>query len=687
MADGVASHPVADVSAPLVADLPAADDRTSPGVEDLLAAAVAAVPGGATRPGQVSMAEAVARAVADREHLLVQAGTGTGKSLAYLVPALLIEGPVVVSTATLALQHQLVDHDLPRLADAVEPHLGRRPTFAVLKGRHHYLCKAKLDGGTAEEPDGLFDTGAGGGTRWLGEAGRLGKQVQRLREWAETTEAGDRDELDPGVDEAAWRQVSMPARECVGAMRCPFGDECFAEASRARAREVDVVVTNHTLLAFDMLAGRHIIPPHRLLVVYEAHDLADRVSSASQAELTPELVERSARRVRSLVDSDSMDQLLAAGDSLAGALAGARPGRLVTGLPPALAESLTLLDAAARRALDRVGEVKADDDDAVRKQASRAVLSEMSDCAQRMLEGSAYDVMWVEHDERRRGVVVAPLSVAGTLRSLLYEDRTVVATSATMALGGTFDTIARSLGLTLPPADADSSDSSDVELAWNTLDVGSPFDYRRQGILYVAAHLPRPTMSGLPDAAARELVRLVSALGGRTLGLFSSRRAAERAGEVLRAETDLEILVQGEESLPLLVKRFRAEPTSCLLGVMSLWQGVDVPGDACQLVVIDRLPFPRPDEPLAAARSAAVDAAGGSGFAAVSVPIAAVRLAQGVGRLIRSLSDRGVVAVLDSRLETARGYGPFMRRTLPPFWYTTKPDVVEAALRRLAASV
>ena len=216
--------------------------------------------------------------------------------------------------------------------------------------------------------------------------------------------------------------------------------------------------------------------------------------------------------------------------------------------------------------------------------------------------------------------------------------------------------------------------------------MGSPFDYRRQGILYVAAHLPRPRESGLPEASARELVRLVDALGGRTLGLFSSRRAAERAAQVLRERTRVEVLLQGEESLPLLVRRFRDDPRTCLLGVLSLWQGVDVPGDACQLVVIDRLPFPRPDEPLAAARAAAVDAAGGSGFAAVSVPIAAVRLAQGAGRLIRSADDRGVVAVLDSRLHHARGYGPFLRRSLPPFWYTTDPEVVCQALARLAAA-
>jgi ATP-dependent DNA helicase DinG len=679
-----------------------ADARTTASVSDLLAAAVGAVPGGLSRPGQERMAEAVAGAANDGQHLLVQAGTGTGKSLAYLVPALLVDGPVVVSTATLALQHQLIDQDLPRLAASVEEFLGHRPTFAVLKGRHHYLCLAKLDSGTADEPDALFDTGGGGGTKWLGEAGRLGKQMQRLRDWAADTETGDRDELDPGVDDSAWRLVSTPARECVGATRCAFGAQCFAEASRTRAREVDIVVTNHSLLAFDMLAGRHIIPEHGLLVVDEAHELADRVSSASQAELGPDQVDRAARQIRSLVDGDAHERLTAAGDALALALAGLTAGRLTTGVPVALAEALTLLDAASRRSLESIGDIKPDDANPVRKQAAKAVLSDISTTAQRMLGESAFDVIWVERDDRRRSVVVAPLSVAPTLREFLYDDRVVVATSATLALGGNFDTVARSLGLSPAAATGTAAaagaipgaagalvkprEAPENALPWRSLDVGSPFDYARQGILYVAAHLPRPAMSGLPEPAAEELVRLVTALGGRTLGLFSSRRAAERAAEVLRARTSLEVLVQGEDQLPLLVKRFRAEPTSCLLGVMSLWQGVDVPGDACQLVVIDRLPFPRPDEPLAAARAAAVDAAGGSGFAAVSVPIAAVRLAQGVGRLIRSATDRGVVAVLDSRLETARGYGSFLRSSLPPFWYTTSPAVVEGALRRLASA-
>jgi ATP-dependent DNA helicase DinG len=681
--------------------VPAATRRKA-SATDLLAAAVGAVPGGTSRPGQESMAEAIERAVEEREHLLVQAGTGTGKSLAYLTPALLVDGPVVVSTATLALQHQLVEHDLPRLAEAVEPVLGRKPTYAVLKGRHHYLCVAKLEHADEEEPaDTLFDDAPRRGP-WLGERGKLGKQIDRLHAWAEKTSTGDRDELDPGVDDFAWRQVSMPARDCVGAARCPYGAECFAEASRARAREADIVVTNHSLLAVDMLAERNIVPPHKLLVVDEAHELADRVSSAAQAELTPEAVERAAKRARPLITPAAAEALAEAADGLTVGLSEAPAGRLTTGLPPLLAQGVILLDKATRAALESVGEIKNDDPDPVRKQQAKATLDDLSGTAQRLLEESEFDVAWVEKSDLgsgRRALVVAPLSVAGTLANKLYEDRTVVATSATLALGGRFDTVARSLGLPVNAVPTSRSPAQAASLAgpvspqppesgsgWSSLDVGSPFDYPKQGILYVAAHLPRPAASGLPDAAGEELVKLVTALGGRALGLFSSRRAATQAAELVRARTDLPVLLQGEESLPILVRKFRDDRASCLFGVMSLWQGVDVPGDACQLVVIDRLPFPRPDEPLAAARAAAVDATGGSGFASVSVPIAAVRLAQGVGRLIRSSGDKGVVAVLDSRLETARGYGGFLRKSLPPFWYTTRPEVAMGALQRLAQS-
>ncbi len=664
--------------------MPAASKKKAT-AEQILAAAVGAVPGGSARPGQQAMVEAIDKAVKDKEHLLVQAGTGTGKSLGYLTPALLVEGPVVVSTATLALQNQLIAHDLPRLAEAVQPVLGRKPTFAVLKGRHHYLCAAKLEHADEQEPtDTLFDAAppAPKTGQWLGEAGKIGKQILRIRKWAEKTETGDRDDLDPGVDDVVWRQVSMPARDCVGAGRCPYGAECFAEASRARAREADIVVTNHSLLAVDMIAERQIVPPHKLLIVDEAHELADRVSAAAQAEITPEAVERAGRRARTMITPAAAEQLALAADELTVCLSDLPAERLVNGLPERLRLAVATLESATRAGLSSIGEIKSDDSDPVGKQQAKAVLDELSTTSQRLLEENKFDVAWIEKSDfgsGRRALVVAPLSVAGTLAESLYTDRTVVVTSATLTLGGKFDTVARSLGL---PAESKSTGGE----GWNSLDVGSPFDYPKQGILYVAAHLDRPRMSGLPDAAGAELLRLVEALGGRTLGLFSSRKAATQAAELLRAKTDLPILLQGEETLPILVRKFKEDQASCLFGVMSLWQGVDVPGDSCQLVVIDRLPFPRPDEPLAAARAAAVEASGGSGFSAVSVPIAAVRLAQGVGRLIRSTGDKGVVAVLDSRLETARGYGPFLRRSLPPFWYTTRPEVAEGALRRLANS-
>ncbi|HEX2416732.1 MAG TPA: ATP-dependent DNA helicase, partial [Micromonosporaceae bacterium] len=395
------------------------------------------------------------------------------------------------------------------------------------------------------------------------------------------------------------------------------------------------------------------------------------------------VVDRAARRARSFLDPDLAERLTEAADGLTVALADAPVGRLRE-LPTPVAEALTLVDAASRLAVKQVGETR-EDPDAVRQQQAKANLEQLVEVTRRLLELADHDVVWTEGDRRSpsgsapavgaSSIVVAPLSVSDLLGLHLYRDRTVIATSATLTLGGAFDTVAGSLGL----------DSSADEPVWRELDVGSPFDYRKQGILYVAAHLPRPTESGLSGAAGEELVRLCSALCGRTLGLFSSRRAATRAAEVIREKTDLEVLLQGEDSLPALVRRFRTGQRSCLFGVLSLWQGVDIPGDACQLVVIDRLPFPHPEEPVAAARAAAVDAKGGSGFAAVSVPIAAVRLAQGVGRLVRRSTDRGVVAVLDSRLHHSRAYGEYLRRSLPPFWYTTGPDVVGGALRRLAA--
>jgi ATP-dependent DNA helicase DinG len=651
--------------------------RVGPGVDQLLAAAVSAI-GGVTRPGQVQMASAVEAAIEGSQHLLVQAGTGTGKSLAYLIPALTHAAaagqPVVVSTATLALQAQVIDRDLPRLADAVAPLLGRRPTYALVKGRRNYLCKHKLVGGFPAEEDTLFDAPGEGAA-----PGRLGAEVVRLRTWADETATGDRDELVPGVSERAWRQVSVSAHECLGS-RCPLAQECFTETARADSRSADIVVTNHALLAIDAFGDPTLLPEHQVVIVDEGHELVDRVTSAITDELTPAAVERAARQSAKLVRGksaeglDEPDQALtAAGEELAAALDGVAEGRLVE-VPAGLLAALARVRDAARALLTALKPARGEEIDGAR-QVARAGVQEVFDVSERLLTGHDQDVVWLA-DEQRRGKVlhVAPITVAGLLREQLFGERTVVLTSATLELGGTFEALARSLGLAGPDAPE-----------WTGLDVGSPFDYPKQAILYVAKHLPPPGRDGIGPAQLDELEALVRAAGGRTLGLFSSMRAARTAAEAMRERLDTAVLLQGEDQTATLVRDFARDATTSLFGTLSLWQGVDVPGPACQLVVIDRVPFPRPDDPLSSARSQAVADTGGNGFMAVSATHAALRLAQGSGRLIRSASDRGVVAVLDSRLSTAR-YADFLRRSLPPFWATTDRTLVLAALGRLDAA-
>jgi ATP-dependent DNA helicase DinG len=636
----------------------AAAEAEGPGVRELLAAAVAAV-GGTERPGQVAMAEAVAAAMRDGTHLLVQAGTGTGKSLAYLVPALLHGDTVVVATATIALQNQVVDRDLPALVDAVEPLLGRRPTYAILKGRSNYLCLNRVHGGMPDDgEDALFEPSP---------TTRLGKDVVRLREWAEGTPTGDRDEVEPGVSDRAWRQVSVTARECLGAAKCPFGTECWAELARARAAESEIVVTNHALLAIDALESVPVLPEHDVVVVDEAHELVDRVTGVATDELTPAMVERAAARARRLVDGT--DPLADAGDALEAAVESLPEGRLVD-QPEQLATALALVRDGARDVTSALGRVKEADDGA--RKVAQAAVSAVHETAERLAAHSPYDVSWLARDPRRGPVLrVAPLAVNGLLREALFGERSVVLTSATLQVGGSFDAVARQVGLT-----------GDDAPEWAGLDVGSPFDYGRQAILYVARRLPPPGRDGASPAAMDELASLVEAAGGRTLGLFSSTRAAEAAAEQMRERLDVPVLCQGEDRTAALVKAFAADPATCLFGTLSLWQGVDVPGDSCRLVVIDRIPFPRPDDPLMSARAQAVTDAGGNGFMTVAAAHAALRLAQGAGRLVRGLDDRGVVAVLDPRLATAR-YGPFLRASMPPFWSTTDHEVAVAALRRL----
>jgi ATP-dependent DNA helicase DinG len=669
-------------------------DAGLPAVRDLLAAAVAVL-GGSERPGQITMAEAVATAIGSGEHLLVQAGTGTGKSLAYLVPlirhAFASGRPVVVSTATLALQNQVVARDLPRLADALAPLLGRRPTMQIVKGRANYVCRHKVAGGFPDD-DALFGLPdlPGRSIATSGASSRLSREVLRLRDWAEETTSGDRDELVPGVSERAWRQVSVTAKECLGSQKCPLASTCFVEQARDRSWDVDVVVTNHALLAIDAFDGRQILPDHDVLVVDEAHELADRVTSMISGELSAGLVSTAASRASKHEGFDA-GTLQAAAEDLAAALEPLPEGRFAAGLPSELRVVVEAVRDAARDAVSALkpaaGEWSKDDGTDGARQVARAAVADVFEVAERMAAGLRTDVLWLSlqrmgSGEPRRVLEVAPLSVADLLRNHLFGGRTVVLTSATLALGGSFEPAAAQVGLL--NGQGDGPDDED-EVRWSGLDVGSPFDYPRQAILYVAKHLPPPGRDGITGVQLDELAALVEAAGGRTLGLFSSRRGAEVAAEAMRERLDVDVLCQGDDTTPTLVRQFAAEPSTCLFGTMSLWQGVDVPGPSCQLVVIDRLPFPRPDDPLSSARQQAVSRAGGNGFMAVAAQHAALRMAQGAGRLVRSTSDRGVVAVLDPRLATAR-YGGFIRASLPPLWTTYDRDVVLGALRRLAAS-
>jgi ATP-dependent DNA helicase DinG len=750
-----------------------------PEIDVLLKAAVAGI-GGTQRPGQAAMADAVQHALQSGQHLAVQAGTGTGKSLAYLVPAVRhalgtsgsgSAGTVVISTATIALQRQLIERDLPRLAASLGELLGREPVFAILKGRRNYLCLNKVHGTAPDEPeDSLFDPRS---------VSAVGRQVTRLHEWAATTDTGDRDELVPGVEDRAWRQVSVNARECIGAQKCPFGTKCFAEQARETAGEADIVVTNHALLAIDAMENYIVLPEHDVVVIDEAHDLVDRVTSVASGELSAAAVEAAVRRCGRLVGDDLTGRLRDAAEGLGLALADTAAGRLDIMTDQIAIALATVRDAAAACGAElrsRVG-AEADTDRLVTNRAATVAIDEVAENAGRMIAAFAEDisarpeVVWLERpvgeeSARPDTLRVAPLQVGGLLAERLFKPRTVVLTSATLTLGGSFEPLARQWGLPqlgvsdpvaqpavqpdgVPGADgsvaggsaaggsavggsvaggsvaggsvaggsvaggsavggaaaggsAGKGGSSDGErstdrwsaggppadgldggLDWTGLDVGSPFDHRRSGILYVARHLPPPGRDGLSDAYLTELRELIVASGGRTLGLFSSMRAARQAADALRSELGVPLLCQGEDSTGLLVSKFAEDEASCLFGTLSLWQGVDVPGRSLQLVVIDRIPFPRPDDPLASARQRAVAARGGNGFMAVAAAQAALLLAQGTGRLLRTVDDRGVIAVLDPRLATAR-YGSFLRASLPPYWSTYDPQIARSALRRLA---
>lgn len=632
---------------------------------------------GARREGQVRMTNAVARALATHRHLAVQAGTGTGKSMAYLVPAIehaqRTDSTVVVSTATIALQNQLVGRDLPRLVEALDGVVDRTPSFAIVKGRSNYVCLQRV--GQAEADDAAQPSLDSGSPVELTE---LGAHMQRVRDFAQDSDTGDRDDLTPGVPDTVWKAVSVTAKECIGASRCPFGADCFAEKARAEASDVDVVVTNHAMLAIDALAEANILPEHDVVIVDEAHELDARITAVATTELSAQALVLAANRAAKLDPAaKAADDLKGLADELADMLQLEQQGRLLE-LTEHVQDTLVGVRDTLMRLRDKIrggaapDESENDPERAAERQNLANHLLELHEGIVRMFDtleappDKTRDVLWLNN----KTLKVAPLSVAGLLADRLFDCNTVVLTSATLSVGGNFNALAAAWGL--------------PKGTWDGLDAGTPFDPRKAGILYTPRHIPEPGRDGLAPETLDEIAGLIMAAGGRTLGLFASRRAAEQAAAEMRKRLPFDILCQGDDTIPALVKRFADSENTCLFGTLTLWQGVDVPGRSCSLVIIDKIPFPRPDDPLLQARKEAADAAGRNGFMEVAATHASLLMAQGAGRLLRSVDDRGVVAVLDKRLVEKR-YGSFIRSSMPSFWPTHDPDVVTQALKRLVA--
>jgi ATP-dependent DNA helicase DinG len=643
--DARAAEPAADD------DAPGADALVDPAVGAALDRLRAALPAGEDRPGQRRMADAVAAAIAGGRHLVVQAGTGTGKSFAYLVPAALHDGRVVVATATKALQDQLAHHDLPVVAE----HAGRPLRWAVLKGRSNYLCRQRLREVQVDDDqlglDGLAE-----------RAPR--EELAELVAWAATTDTGDRADLPFEPSVAAWSAVSVGPRECPGASRCPSGDTCFAERARHEAAAADVVVVNTHLYGLDLATDGAVLPDHDVVVVDEAHQLEEIVSATSGLELSAGRFAALARSVRAILDDDAIvDGVADAAGVLADALVDHLGRRLRSPLTGDLLDAVVLCRERVDRALAAVRTVPADGpgDVGARRERALQAAGGLVDDLDAVLAVPDTDVAWVEGFPDSPVLKVAPVDVSTVLRHALWDRRTAVLTSATVP-----PNLPATLGL--GPDEVDE------------LDAGSPFDHQAHALLYCPVHLPDPRTAGHEEAMHTELEALIVAAGGRTLALFTSWRAMDAAVERIGPRLPWRVLTQRELPKPALIEAFRTDEESCLFATLGFFQGVDVPGRALSLVTIDRLPFPRPDEPLLQARR---ERARADAFRLVDLPRAATLLAQGAGRLIRTATDRGVVAVLDPRLATATRYRWDIVRALPPMRRTRHRHEAESFLREL----
>jgi ATP-dependent DNA helicase DinG len=692
--------------------------------ERLLLRVTTKLPHGEVRSQQVEMCRAVASAIDEERNLVVQAGTGTGKSLAYLIPSSAANKRVVVATATKALQDQLATKDLPLVAASI----GEGFRFAVLKGRSNYLCRQRAlevgGGGFQQElviPEPILDTedpdasGAESVEDKSGtpEPGGLVDQVRRLLAWADVTDSGDRADLAFEPHPRAWAMLSVGPRECPGRYRCPSGDDCFAERARDAAEAADVVVVNTHLYGAHLASGGMVLPPHDVVVFDEAHELEEVMTSSLGVELTAGRLRALVALARPVVTGDDapgiLNDLSDIADRLGQELDERRGQRVLfdggpdsgEGPPPDETSQLPagepterarvrspferrtgrspefdapdrrltdLLALASNRVTNLVRRMVASDGDAsgpeqaARRARAQNAAGHIAEDLNRLVGRTDDEVVWVDGNPRSPILRLSPIDVGPPLAGTLWGAVTAILTSATIPAR-----LAARVGLEAFGVDE--------------LDVGSPFDYRGHSLLYVARHLPDRRDPRSEPQLHEELEALIRAAGGRTLALFTSHRATAAAVAALRPRLTPRLLVQGELPKARLLEQFASDETSCLFATLGFWQGVDVPGRALVLVTLDRLPFARPDDPLMQARR---DRAGEQAFRLVDLPRAATLLAQGAGRLIRSAQDRGVVAVLDPRLATA-GYRAALLAGVPPMRRTTDRRQVEQFLAEVVS--
>ncbi|HEV7523328.1 MAG TPA: ATP-dependent DNA helicase [Acidimicrobiia bacterium] len=626
--------------------------RTDP--HALLDAAVSGM-GGERRAGQHELTSAVADALSNGHHLLAEAPTGSGKSLAYLVAAVASGLKVVVATSTIALQSQLTGKDLP----ALEAH-GTVPfSFALLKGRANYVCLAKLR--AAGAPDALFEQPVGAG---------FARQLERLRTFAQRSQTGDRSEFEHEASDATWKAVTSTSIECPGKADCDDGGECFAERARDRAQEASILVVNHALYCAHLAAEGRVLPEHDVVIIDEAHAFPDNATNAFAGDISGEALTRlSSMLARAGADAAAINKLSEAGRAL-GAAIEAREGTVRVGADKEIDSAL--LQAAERLAAVKAKLVTAGDDHA--KLTARIATGRL-DVLRRLAAPADDDVVWVERVGRSRRLRIAPVAAGEAIAHALLAWRPVIGVSATLGGEPRFPALARQMGLHADDEPGSWGEQDDDDGHWvsnagrgyASIQTPSSFEWKDQGILFVAKDLPDPARArdAWSERSADLLCDLVNAAGGRALVLCTSHANVGRFAAVLRERTDHRVLVQGDRDSGRLTKEFVDDETSVLVGTRSFWAGIDAAGASCVLVVIDKIPFPVPDEPLHAARRARAQRQGLDAFAAVDIPVAALVLAQGTGRLIRTRDDRGVVAVLDPRL-AVKPYRTQLLAAMPP---------------------